>query len=277
MQGASRHDGHNIDVEDTFADAVNHVLAREETLLEVFFQQHVIVFCRRLGESQLHLLVVAAILFGYGDFFGSRAREMVRLPRQGVGVSRHLLSVHDGNLDGGKQRLIFFAECRNRGGIVGIFLVHAVDKDNDGLLCLQTQRNRLLRADCHGTVRARYDDHCTAGSERFRDFAFKVVKTGNVDQVDLDVLPGNGSDGKRNGHLARNFLLVKVGDGGAVLDLAHALNDAAVKEHRFKQCGFAFTAVPDNGNIADILCRNTHIKTPYQKCICGKLFICNNC
>ena len=152
-----------------------------------------------------------------------------------------------------------------------------VDKDNDGLLCLQTQRNRLLRADCHGTVRARYDDHCTAGSERFRDFAFKVVKTGNVDQVDLDVLPGDGSNRKRNGHLARNFLLVKVGDGGAVLDLAHALNDAAVKEHRFKQCGFAFTAVPDNGNIADILCRNTHIKTPYQKCICGKLFICNNC
>ena len=274
LEGAARHDGHDVDVEDTLADAVDHVLAGEETLFEILFKQNVVILRRRLGERELHLLVVAATFFGNGDLLGAGAREVIRLARQRVCVARHFLAVHDGDLDGGEQRLVFFAERRDGRGIVGVLLVHAVDENDDGLFRLQAEGDRLFRAHRHGSVGARHDDGGAAGTQRLGNFAFKVIEPGHVDEVDLDVLPGDGGDGEGDGHLARDLLFVKVGDGGAVFHFAHALDDAAVEEHRLKQGGLAFAAVPDDGYVADIFCRNTHSVSPLiENCSRGNLFV----
>ncbi len=265
LQRTARHDGDDVDVEDALADAVDHVLAGQEALFEVLLQQDVVVFRRRLGEGELHLLVVAAIFLGHRDLLGPRVREVIRLPGERVGVARHLLAVHDGDLDGREQRLVFFAERRNCRGIVGILLIHAVDEDDDGFFGAQAQLKRLLGAHRHRAVRTRHNDRRAACTQRLGYLPFEIIETGHVDQVDLDVLPGDGGNGERDAHLARDLLFVKVGDGRAVLHLAHSLDDAAVEQHRFKECGLAFAAVPDDGHVADIFCRNAHILSPYQK------------
>ena len=258
LERASCHNGNDVDVENSLADAVDHVLAREEALLEVLFKQQIVVFRRRLGESELHFFVLAAVFFWNGDLLGSRAGEMIRLAGQGVRIACHLFPVHNGNLNGGELVFVFFAECRNGSGIVGIFLVHAVDEDDDGLFRAQAKVDRFFRTNRHRAVGARDHDRRTAGAQSFVDFAFKIIEPGDIDQIDLDVLPGDGCDRERHGHFTRDFLLVKVGNGGAVFDFSHALDDAAVKEHCLEEGCLAFAAVPDNGNIADIFCRNTH-------------------
>ena len=265
LHGAARHHGDDVHIKDTLADAVDHVLAREIPLLEVLFQQDVVALGGGFRERELHLLVVAAVFFGDGDLLGSRVREVVRLSRQGVGVARHLLAVHDGDLDGREPVLVLFAEGGDGRGIVRVLLVHTVDEDDERLFGAHTQVDRLLRAHRHGAVRARHDDRRAARAHRLGKFALEVVKPGDVQKIDLDVLPGDGSHRKGDGHLARDLLFVEVGDGRPVLHLAHALDRAAVEEHRFKQRGLALAAVSDDGDVADIFCRNTHNFCPFFK------------
>ena len=274
LQGAARHDGDDVDVEDALADAVDHVLAGKESLFEIFFQKNVVVFRRRLREGELHLFIVAAVFFRHGDLLRPGACEVIRLAGERIRVARHLLAVHDGDLDGGEQRLVFFAERRDGGGVIGILLVHAVDKDDDGFFGAQAQIDRLLRAHRHRAVCARDDDRCTAGAQRFGYFALEIVKSGYVDEVDLDVFPDDGGNGEGDAHLACDLLFVEVGNGGAVVHSAHALDDAAVEEHRLEEGGLAFAAVADDGNVADIFCRNTHSVSPLiENCSRGNLFV----
>ena len=159
---------------------MDHVLAREIPLLEVLLQQHVVVFGGGFGERELHLLVVAAVLLGHGDLLRPRVREVVCLARQRIGVADHLLAVHDGDLNGRKFVLILLAECCDRGGVVRVLLVHAVDEDDERLFRLQAKIDRLLRTHRHRAVRARHDDRRAARAHRLGKLALEVIKAGDV-------------------------------------------------------------------------------------------------
>ena len=54
----------------------------------------------------------------------------------------------------------------------------------------------------------------------------KDVEAGRVDQVDLFLVPLGGRDGGRNRDLARDLLVVEIGDGVAFVDAGQAVGGA---------------------------------------------------
>ena len=109
-----------------------------------------------------------------------------------------------------------------------------------------------------GAVRAHHHDRRAARAHRGIEFALEIVEAGDIEKVELDVLPSGVGEGEGDGSLSCDLLFVEVGDGGAVVRLAHAFNDAAVEEDGLHERRLALAAVADDGDVADICCGNTH-------------------
>ena len=114
---------------------MDDVLARELAVLEVLFEQYVVVLGGGLRQREAHLLEVAAVHIGHGNFFGPRVGEAVRLFGEGVDVARHLAALHHGDLDGRDLIFVLLLQGADGAVVVGVVLVHAVDEDDEGLLC----------------------------------------------------------------------------------------------------------------------------------------------
>ena len=81
----------------------------------------------------------------------------------------------------------------------------------------------------------------------------EIDVAGRVDQVDLDVLPGEGDRGGVDRDAPLLLLGVVVGDGGALVDLAHAVAEAAVEQHPLGDGGLAGVDVGDHADVAEVV------------------------
>ncbi len=83
--------------------------------------------------------------------------------------------------------------------------------------------------------------------------AVKSTWPGRVDQVDRAVLPGK-RDGRGPDRDAPLLLLgIEVGDGGALVDFAHAVAGAAVVQHPLGDGGLAGVDVGDDADVARVV------------------------
>ena len=81
----------------------------------------------------------------------------------------------------------------------------------------------------------------------------EIDVAGRVDQVDLDVLPGEGDGGGVDRDAPFLLLGVEIGDGGALIHFAHAVAEAAVEQHAFGDGGFARVDVGNHADVAEVV------------------------
>ncbi len=68
----------------------------------------------------------------------------------------------------------------------------------------------------------------------------------------MNVFPGEGHAGRIDGDAALLLLRVEVGDRGALIDVAHAVRKAAVKQHPFGDGGFSGVDMGDDADVAEV-------------------------
>ena len=79
----------------------------------------------------------------------------------------------------------------------------------------------------------------------------EVGEAGGVDEVDLGFLPLGVGQAGREGVLAGDGFFVKIGDGGALVHLAEAVDRAGGEQHGGDELGLAASAVADHRHVAD--------------------------
>ena len=259
LQRRARHDGDRVHVVNAFADAVYGLVFGKGTLLKVFVEQCFVVFRGRFHKVCLHFGERAFEIFGNGNgLFLRLVREAVASLFERVHVPDHLVSFHDRDLDGRDFARVFFGQRRNRAFIVRVFLVYAVDEDDHGDLCFQAGIDALFRSDRKRARSARHDERAARGAKRFVAFPFKIVKPGNVEEVEFYPVPHGVRHGEGNGHLSRDLLFVVVGHRVAFGHFAEAVCRAAVEEDRLADGCLSLAAVPDDRNIPDVFRLDAH-------------------
>ena len=96
----------------------------------------------------------------------------------------------------------------------------------------------------------------TAVSTAFRAArarADEVGVAGRVEQVDVLALVVEVQDAGVDGEVAFLLLLVVVGDAGAVVDAAAAVDGLGLEQQGVGQRGLARRPVSDQGNVADVV------------------------
>ena len=76
---------------------------------------------------------------------------------------------------------------------------------------------------------------------------------GGIDEVDRDIVPGNGDAGGLDRDPMFLLQVVEISDGGALIDVAHAVRKAAVKQHPFGDGGFSGVDMGNDADIAEVL------------------------
>ena len=95
------------------------------------------------------------------------------------------------------------------------------------------------------------DDSAVEHAQAAFNLGGEIDVAGGVDQVDAAVAPVEGDGGGVDRDAALLLLDVEVGDGGAVVDVAHLVDRAAVVEHALGGGGLAGVDVRGDADIAD--------------------------
>ncbi len=140
----------------------------------------------------------------------------------------------------------------DRGVQVGAGPVHLVDQDDPGhAVPVGLPPHRLaLRLDAgHGV-----QDHHRAvqDTQGALHLVGEVDVARSVDQVDPPALPGAADGGREDGDAPLAFLGVEVGDGGALVHLAAAVDGAGGVQDPLRDGGLAGVDVGEDAQVADV-------------------------
>ena len=234
------------------------LFARQVAGFKVLVEQHFVVFRGRLHQAVLHFLHLCFQVVGNGDFLRARRGETIGFFLQRVDTALHFPVFHDGNLNGGEFACVFLFQRPDGTGVIGVFLIHAVDEDDERFAQAQTVVHDALRADGKHAVGADDEQRSACRAQSLVALPFKIVEAGKIQQVDFYAFPHQIGTSGVHGHLFCFFKFVKIGHGGAVRHFPLTVGGAAVEQHGFAQRGLAFPAVPDDRNVTDIFSRDTH-------------------
>ena len=135
---------------------------------------------------------------------------------------------------------------------IGILAVHLVDQNCHRLTFGLDPRPRQLGADL-GTSHRIHQNQSHLGCGNSADhFAQETRVARRVNEVDLGAVVYEGGNRQAKGNAARLLLVIEVAHRRAVRRIAHAGNGATVVEQRLHQSGLAGTAVPQQGNVANV-------------------------
>ena len=222
--------------------AGDDVLFGDGALVEELLHQRVIAF-----GNQFHQPLVRGLgLLGHVGGDGADRRLAVAAHLVGVGLHLHQvddagealfgadgqLHRNDGASKGGGERFHHAVE-------VGALAVHAGADDDARQRELVVVMPNALGHDLDAADRV---DHDQGGFDRGHGhlgFMDEHVEAGSVDEVDLGLAPLDEGGGGGDGHRARDFFFVVIGDGGAFIDPAEALGGAGGEKHGRGERGFA--------------------------------------
>ena len=209
-----------------------------------------------------HLHQFALILFRLGFESGGDgdglAVEGETLSGEDVHIARHLAAFHDGQLDG-DDLVIFRGDGVHGGHEVRIFLVDGIDEDERGHSLFKAHIERLLGADGERAGRAGHNDGAVCRRERRHHLALKIEEPGDVEEIDLDIVPHSIGESHADGYLALDLFVVVVHRGRAVIDFAEAVDGLGHVKHRLCKRSLAFAGVTDESDIADKFgCKSLH-------------------
>ena len=173
------------------------------------------------------------------------------------------LAVGGGDGDGADDGAVLALEGLEGLEVIAVLLVALGDAEHDGQLCVLQVVPASLAADGQGLRRilgGGDDDAALHSAQGAQHVAHEVEVAGAVEDVDLVACEVHRGDGGGDGDLAGGFLCVVVADGGAVGDLAHAVDGAGAVEHALSKAGFAVVAVADQADVANVF--RFHVSFP---------------
>jgi hypothetical protein len=144
--------------------------------------------------------------------------------------------------------------------------VEPVDDDGAGQAVLVGVLPDLLRLHLHARHRIDHDDGRGDHAEARAGVGHEVAVAGGVDQVEVMSLPVAEGDRGAERDFALDLVGVEVGGGGAVLDLAEAVDGAGCEQDGFYQRGLADSAVPHEADVADLGDVRRHACLPVPRC-----------
>ena len=218
---------------------------------QIFLDQGVVAFGGGLHQGHVRL-------FGRSLQVGRDIAQLLALAQAGLHgqQAHHALEAGlfaDGQLHGHQLGLEGLLDLRQGARVVGVFAVQLVDDHEARQLILVGVAPDQLGAHLHAGHGIHHHDGGLADVQGGFDLADEVGEAGRVQDVDFVVVILDGDDGGGDGDLAPALLVLKIGDGRAVLDLALPRDGAGVEQERFGQGRLARTAVPDERDIADLV------------------------
>ena len=97
------------------------------------------------------------------------------------------------------------------------------------------------------------------------DFCSEVHVAGSIDDVDRRSLPAAGHGGGVDRDAALGFFGVKIGLGGALIDVTHAMGCAGIIEYPLGGCGFPGVDVRNDSDVTNGFDASLHQSGPKKK------------
>ena len=245
---------HGIDLagRNALGQTADDLVFRQLFAVEVLHHQFVVHGGNGFHEHFLHLVEVRV---GRHIHRGSLAVFIGKsLAGAKVHIRRDGAAFHVGDHDGAELGADLFLE-RFKGLVeVTVFAVQLGDGKELRNAAGVGSLDGLFRADVELGTGGGDDQGAFRSAHGFIDAAFKVEFAGRVQQVDLGIFPFQRSNRSGKGALTLFLFGIEVHGGVAVADLAETVGRLCKEEHGFRQCGFTFTSVAGNGDVADVFC-----------------------
>src|SRR5439155_25136765 len=110
----------------------------------------------------------------------------------------------------------------------------------------------LVGAYAHAVVGVNNHQGKVAHAQRAQTFADEIEITRGVDDVDFLAQPLRMQQGRMDGDFSLLFADVVIGDGRAVGNAAHPVDDATTNQHGLGQHGLAGRRVTEDGEVSDV-------------------------
>ena len=232
---------------------MHHIFKGEFAVLEELLHQLILSACGGLHDGLAGGLDLVGDGGGDVDLLQGLALADEGLVFQHAHHAGELAVLNDRHLDGGDVAAVLLGDGGERLLEVGVLAIHLVDDDHAGGVGLVAHGPGLLRADIQAGDGAHGDDGALAHGQRAGLLTGEIEVSGDIDQIDLGVLPLQRSHGGADGNAALGLFGLEVGGGGAVLNAALAIDRARREQKCLDQSGLAFAAMSDNGKVADVL------------------------
>jgi hypothetical protein len=223
--------------------------------VEVALEQGVVGHHDALDQVVVDL--VLELLHVVGDGFGAGHPALVDVGGVGeqVGDAPEAGLLPDGQLQRGDAGAEPVAQLGQGGVVAGPLAVELVDEDHAGQAEAGGQRPRLLGLDLDPVDRADHEHGQVGDAQGGGHVAHEVGVARRVDEVDLVVAPLERSHRQRQGDAALVLLGVEVAHRRPVLDATHAGDGTGPVQEGLCQARLARSAVPDQGDVADLTSR----------------------
>ena len=130
------------------------------------------------------------------------------------------MALHNGQFDRYDLCAVLVSVSLQRSVKAGVFLIYAVYPNKYGNVVFGAILQRFFGAYGNGAGRAGHQYSRVGNGQRRHHFAFEIEKSGNVQHVEFIIFVQYVSHRKAYGHFTRDFLLIVVGHGVAVVDFA---------------------------------------------------------
>ena len=247
--------GNDVTGDDAFVNGKNRFVVGDFFAAEVLFHQIV----RGLGDGfEQH---VAVFVSDRLEFFGNRGffRNALLVVNDRAHVDEvqkadDLVAFDHGNQDRTDGNAERFAQLRVNALEASFTVIELVDVERTRNACILSLLPGKLRTDFDTGLTVNDDHGSVRNAHRLVNFTDKVKVTGSIEQVDLDAVPHNGSNGGRYGKSALDFFVIIVADGVAVGRIAQTVGCLCQIQHCLSERGFAGRRVTDEGDVSDFFC-----------------------
>ena len=158
----------------------------------------------------------------------------------------------DREMDGDTPRRELLLDLRERPVEVGALAVEHVDEEDARQAEVVGEMLHAGRADLETHHGVDDDERPFDHAQRTPRLALEARVAGNVDEVDLPVLPARVSERERDRHLPLLLVLVPITDGRAGVDRSEPVDLVGLVEQSLDEGRLAGSAMADDGDVADL-------------------------
>ena len=254
LEGGAAEHGHHAVMDHSEADAAHQLLLGQLAVLEERLDQFLVGLGHRFHQLLAPLLGLGLHVGGNLILEDVRA-EVVgvddRLVAHQIDDSLEIALGADRQLDRHGIGLEAFPDLAVDLEEVGAGTVHLVDEHDPGhvvAIGLPPDGFGLGLDAAHG---AEHRHDTIENPHRAFHLDGEIDVAGGVDDVDPIVLPAGGNGGGGDGDAPLTLLFHPVGDGGAIVDLAHLVDHARVEQNPFGRGGLAGVDMSGDTDISD--------------------------
>ena len=241
---------------DAALQAFDELVLGQRSRLEELLHQRIVGFSDHLDQR------VTGGLRRRLEVAGNRAlrrlaaavgRERPALHRHEIDDAAKILFFANRNLNRNHRAAEDAAQRVERPAQAGALAVEAVEHDDPRRLHFGGHAPHFLGRHLHARDRIDDDERGVRDAQRRPRVAEEIGHAGRVDEVDLGAIPLDVGEAGGEGVLAGDLFFVVVGDGGAFVDAAEAVDSAGIEQQRGEQLRLAGAAMADQRDISQAL------------------------